>query len=140
MAERLEKQVVGNVGLFFVCYRLSCLGWNSLPTVRNARGIDVLIYSQDNKRKLSVQVKTLSNLAPVPLGTHLKHLFADFIVVCGNAATEAPECFILLPQEVRDLAHRGEKDGRVSYWLQSKAYAVDRFREAWSRIGKGTAS
>jgi hypothetical protein len=137
---RLENQVVGNVGMFYVCYRLSRLGWNCMPTARNARGIDVLIYNQDNSRKLSIQIKTLSKLAPVPLGKHLRHLFADFVIVCSKAASEAPECFVLLPSEVCDLAHRGEKEGRVSYWLQPKSYATDAFREAWSRIGGGTAS
>lgn len=105
-----------------------------MPTTRNARGIDVLIYNQDNSKKLSIQVKTLSKLAPVPLGKHLNHLFADFVVVCSKAATETPECFILWPSEVRQLAHRGEKDGRVSYWLQPKSYAVEAFREAWKRM------
>jgi hypothetical protein len=137
---RSDNQVVGNVGLFYVCYRLSRLGWNCMPTARNARGIDVLIYNQDNSCKLSIQIKTLSKLAPVPLGKHLNHLFADFVVVCSRAASEAPECYILLPSEVRELAHRGEKEGRVSYWLQPKAYSVDAFREAWNRIGGGAAA
>jgi hypothetical protein len=40
----LPNQAVGNVGLYYVCYRLSCLGWNVMPTARNARGVDILIY------------------------------------------------------------------------------------------------
>ena len=31
-----------------------------MPTTRNARGIDLLIYSQDNLQKYSIQVKALS--------------------------------------------------------------------------------
>src|SRR5438128_1609323 len=138
--DRLESQIVGNVGLFYVCYRLSLLGWNCMPTARNARGIDVLIYSQDNSRKLSIQVKTLSRLNPVPLGKHLNHLFADFVIVCSKAASECPDCYILLPSEVRDLAHRGVKEDRISYWLQPKNYAVPAFQEAWHRIGNGTGT
>ncbi len=33
---RNRNQVVGNVGLFYVCYKLSRLGWNVMPTARNA--------------------------------------------------------------------------------------------------------
>ena len=33
------------------------------------------------------------------------------------------------------MAHRGEKEGRVSYWLEPKKYAVDEFAEKWQRIG-----
>jgi hypothetical protein len=139
MAAGLENQVVGNVGLFYTCYRLSRLGWNCMPTARNARGIDVLIYNQDNTRKLSIQVKTLSKLAPVPLGKHLDHLFADFVIVCSKISFETPLCFVLLPAEIREFAHRGEKEGRISYWLQPKSYAIDAYREAWNRIGDGRA-
>ena len=47
----------------------------------------------------------------------------------------APNVFIMKPEEVKELAHRGEKDGRVSYWLQPPSYDQDQFREAWDRIG-----
>jgi hypothetical protein len=42
-----NQQTVGNIGLFYVCYRLSRMGWNVMPTARNAKGIDILVYSQD---------------------------------------------------------------------------------------------
>jgi hypothetical protein len=35
------------MGLHYICYELSKRGWNALPTSRNARGIDIVIYSQD---------------------------------------------------------------------------------------------
>ena len=41
------------------------------------------------------------------------------------------------PKEVQQLAHRGEKEGRVSYWLQPTQYDANKFREAWERIGRG---
>jgi hypothetical protein len=137
-ASRSNNQVVGNVGLFYVCYRLSRLGWNVMPTARNAKGIDVLIYSQDAKRKLTVQVKALSQSNPVPLGNKLDGLFGDYFIVCRNVALDAPECFVLTPAEVCELAHKGEKEGKVSYWLQPKHYAATEFRERWERIGRGS--
>jgi hypothetical protein len=51
MANRGNNQVVGNIGLHYVCFRLAKVGWNVMPTARNARGIDILIYSQDARRK-----------------------------------------------------------------------------------------
>jgi hypothetical protein len=136
-AGTIASQVIGNVGLYYVCYRLSCQGWNVMPTARNAKGVDVLIYNHDASRKLSIQVKALSKRDPVPLGTKLEHFFADFVVVCRHVLKEKPECFILTPDEVRRLAHRGEKDGRVSFWLQPRAYEAEVYREAWDRIGLG---
>jgi hypothetical protein len=133
-----NNQVVGNVGLFFVCYHLSRLGWNVMPTARNARGIDILIYSQDAVRKLTIQVKALSKRNPVPLGAKLDNLFGDFFVVCNNVASDTPACYVLTPTEVAGLAHKGEKEGKFSYWLQPKDYAVSEFHEKWLRIGKGS--
>jgi hypothetical protein len=59
----------------------------------------------------------------------------DFWVIVNNVARDAT-VFIMLPEEVRDRAHRGEKDGRISYWLQPKSYELPEFREAWKRIGE----
>jgi len=137
--ERLAKQIVGNIGLYYVCYRLSRLGWNVMPTSRNARGIDLLIYSQDGSRTRTVQVKALSKASPVPLGRGLDQLFGDFFVICRYATSETPECFVLRPGEVKALAHRGVKESRVSHWLQPTDYAVAKFREAWMRIGHGVS-
>jgi hypothetical protein len=43
------------------------------------------------------------------------------------------------PDEVKALAHRGEKEDRVSYWLQPSKYPSTEFREAWHRIGPNGA-
>lgn len=136
--ERISNlQTVGNIGLFYVCYRLSRLDWNVMPTARNAKGIDILIYSQDASRKKTIQVKTRSHAGDVPLGNKLDRLFGDCVIVCRHVMRETPECFILTPEEVRRLAHRCEKEGKASFWLQARDYATDEFREQWQRIGSG---
>lgn len=81
--KKVSHLMVGNIGLFYVCYRLSCMGWNVLPTSRNARGVDVIIYSQDAQTMHTIQVKTLSRRNAVPFGSNLDNLFADFFVVCS---------------------------------------------------------
>lgn len=135
---KLSNQGVGNSGLYYVCFMLSRLGWNVMPTARNARGVDLIAYGFDAKDKLAVQVKALSKKSPVPLGGHLDNLFGDYFIICrGVLHEEPPDCFILTPSEVRQRAHRGEKDGRVSYWLQPKSYDLPEFRNNWIRIGTG---
>ncbi len=133
----LDPQLTGNVGLYYCCYRLSLLGWNVMPTARNARGVDIIAYSRDASRFVGVQVKTLSKRNPVPLGISLDKIMGDFWVIVNKVASPSPSAFILLPSEVRKRAHRGEKDGRVSYWLQPGEYEENTFREAWERIGHG---
>ena len=130
-----DTQVTGDIGLYYACYQLSRMGWNAMPTARNARGIDIIAYNRDCSRMISIQVKTLSKRNPVPLGVSLDKVMGDYWVIVNNVASE-PQTYVLLPKEVKALAHRGEKNNKVSYWLQPRAYAVEKFHEAWSRIGK----
>lgn len=133
---RLHPHVTGNAGLYYVCYRLSLLAWNVMPTARNARGIDVIAYDSTGKRFIGVQVKTLSRRNPVPLGISVDNLLGDYWVIVTNVAT-APVAFVMRPTEVRQAAHRGEKEGRISYWLQPPAYDRAEYKEAWGVIGRG---
>lgn len=133
----VDSQTIGNIGLYYTCYRLSLYGWNIMPTARNAKGIDILAYSQNGKKRILIQVKTLSKKNPVPFGTTLDNLFADFVVVCVRAYPSEPNCFVLTPEEIKKLAHKGIKDGKTSYWLQPNDYYCAQFKEHWNRIGSG---
>ncbi len=131
---KMSAQIVGNSGLYYVCYRLSLLGWNAMPTSRNARGVDVIAYSHDCSQMISIQVKSLSERNPVPLGTSMDKIMGDYWVIINNLRGD-PNAYVLRPEEIRALAHRGEKDGRVSFWLQPVVYDKEGFRDAWERIG-----
>lgn len=132
----LDHQITGNVGLYYCCYRLSLLGWNVMPTARNARGVDIIAYSADATRTISVQVKSLSKRSAVPLGSSLSKVMGDFWVIINKAVT-TPTAYILLPAEVTALAARNEKEGRVSFWLDPPRYDQAQFKEAWERLGHG---
>ncbi len=108
-----------------------------MPTSRNTKGIDIIVFSQDASRMISIQVKTLSKRNPVPLGAHLDNLIADYVVICVRNYPNEPICYVMIPDEVKKLAHRGEKNGRVSYWLQPPAYDSETYKEHWARIGHG---
>ena len=131
-----DTQITGNVGLYYCCYRLSLLGWNVLPTTRNARGVDIIAYNADASRFISVQVKTLSKRSAAPLGANLDKIIGDYWIVI-NKAVSAPTAYILLPSEVKELATRNEKDGRISFWLDAPKYDQGKFLEAWERLGHG---
>ena len=131
---KISNQLVGNMGLYYICYELSKRGWNALPTSRNARGIDIMIYSQDAVRKYTIQVKALSKIAPVPLGSKLDNLYADYLIICGNVLKQ-PEIFVTKIANIMSSIHKGEKDGRFSYWLQPKDF--ERFKDNWDVIGNG---
>ena len=130
---KLPSQIVGNIGLHYVCYRLSQRGWNVMPTARNARGIDVVAYDIDATGFIGIQVKALSARNPVPLGESLDRLMGD-VWVGLTGVTTTPTAYLLRPDEVRHGAHRGERNGKVSFWLQPKQYEQEHYREAWGRL------
>lgn len=126
----LDKQVVGNVGMYFVCYRLSELGLNAMPTARNAKGIDVLAYTPDGKECMGIQVKTLSKRNTVPLGKSFwkKPLMGDFWCIVNRG--DEPAVFVMTPEQVRAGAKKNKSGGS----LCPTAYDNDEFRERWDRI------
>ena len=130
---RRSNQIVGNAGLFYLCYELSKRGWNCLPTTRNAKGVDLVIYSQDAKRSYTIQVKALSKRNPVPFGSK-PQLMADFVIIVRNVF-DNPEVYIMKPEEIKERLHKGVKNGRTSYWLQPKNY--EDFKDRWDIIGGG---
>jgi hypothetical protein len=132
-----DRQTVRKIGLSYVRNQLSRRGWKVMHPDGNARGVDFLTRSQDGSRKLTSKVRALSRRAAVPLGATLDSLLADYMIVCRKVIEANPECFILRAEEVKDLANRNEKDGKVSYWLELRDYESERFRERWDRMGSG---
>ncbi|SEP10165.1 hypothetical protein SAMN02799625_04682 [Methylobacterium sp. UNC300MFChir4.1] len=129
--------LTGNAGLYHVARELSRRGWHVMPTVRNARGADLYAASADERVVWPIQSKALSKKAPVPLGGSLRTLRSQWWVVTVEANTATPTCYVLTLDEVRDGAHRGVNTaGKVSYWLQPKAYTLPEYHDAWGRLGQ----
>lgn len=63
-----RSQFTGHAGLSYVAWQLSRRGWHVTPTIRNARGSDMLVTDADEAIKFGVQSKALSKRQAVPLG------------------------------------------------------------------------
>lgn len=139
----LNNQTVGNIGLYYVCYRLSLEGWNAMPTSRNARGVDVIAYNDDATQKLAIQVKALSKRSAVPMGTNLLHTYADYLVVCLHARRvppSLPECYVLPAKLAKDkCVCNNSTEGKPCHWLEPRIYQADEFRENWQTLVSPTA-
>ncbi len=131
--KRISKQVIGNAGLFYICYELSRRGWNCLPTTRNAKGVDIVIYSQDTKKSYTIQVKALRYRNAVPFGSN-PQIIADFVIIVRNVLNK-PEVFIMKSNEVKKKLHKRVKGNKISYWLQIKDY--EEFKNKWEIIDRG---
>jgi hypothetical protein len=133
--KKLPQRLVRNAGVFYVCHRLSERRWKALPRTRNTKGPNVVIDSEDEKRR-RLKVRSLSKRDPVPLGKD-PHIDADWMVVCIRVRTDSPRCFVLTPDEVSKLATRDKRG--PNYWLEQRQYDTEAFAERWDRIGSGLA-
>jgi len=127
-SKELSKPQVGMTGVFYVCYELSKRGWIALPTTRNTKGVDIVIYNSSNPKQFyTIQVKTLTKKSPVPFGSK-PELFADFVFIVRNVF-EKPEIFIMKSEEVEKRLFTPTKNGKKSSWLQPKDY--EEFKDNW---------
>ncbi len=133
---KLPQRLVRNVGVFYVCHRLSQRGWNATPTMRYSRGPNVVIDSEGTERKWRLKVRSLSRRDPVPLGQNAD-IDADWVIVCTGVCEDSPRCYVLTTGEVSKLANR-DKSG-PNYWLEPPQYDTEEFAERWDRLGSGLA-
>lgn len=129
-----DHLIVGNIGLYWSCYHLSKLGWNVMPTSRNARGVDIIAYNRNCSTFKTIQVKTLSRKSAVPLGSTIDNIIAEYWIIVNQVQTN-PQSYIMLADEVRMAAHRLVRNDSVSFWIEVPSYSLDNYLEAWHRIG-----
>lgn len=130
---QFDSAMTGNAGLNYVSWQLSRRGWHVMPTIRNARGSDLIVTDGDEDVFFGVQSKALSKRQAVPLGTSLEVLRSDWWVITVRANSDSPTCFILTCEEVRSGATQDKNGGR--YWLEPRDYDHDQYRDSWERIG-----
>jgi len=123
-----RNQIVGNAGLYYISYELSKRGWNVLTTSRNAKGVDIVIYDQHGKETNTIQVKSLRKKNPVPFGTNLNTLIAEYVFIVTDVLDE-PNIFIMDSIKTGTLVKKREKNGKNSYWLEVKDY--ENFKNNW---------
>ena len=57
----LSNQLTGTAGEYFVAAELSRRGYIASISLRNAKGVDILVTSEDSNETLNIQVKTAKN-------------------------------------------------------------------------------
>lgn len=59
--EKLDKNLVGVTGVYYVAAKLSHLGYIALVTTRNTKAYDLLAFKPGERKILPIQVKTRSS-------------------------------------------------------------------------------
>jgi hypothetical protein len=130
-----DNAMTGNAGLNYAAWQLSRRGWHVMPTIRNARGSDLMVTNKDETCFFGVQSKALSKPNPIRLGLSLDEIRSDYWVITVNANSDAPVCYVLSRDDIRRVASR-DKGGQQAYWLETRDYEREEFREAWGRVAK----
>jgi hypothetical protein len=133
-ARRLPNSLVGMAGVFYACYELSRRGWYCLPTIRNTAGIDIVAYSLDGGRRITIQVKSLSRRNAVPMRkTSIPY---DYLIIVRKVFSENPEVFIMTREEAESRVTKTTgRRGETQYWLELRDY--EPFKDRWDLIGTG---
>jgi hypothetical protein len=132
-AHRLSNQIMANAGVFLACHQLSKLGWQVLPTSRNAKAVDIVAYHEDDPRPVTLQVKAMSAPRNICLGPTPK-CCADYFIVCVLQSKESlPKCYVF---RLDDVARHDDSIRLYAgkHWLQRKAFATQEYAERWDRI------
>lgn len=135
-----DKQRTGNVGLFYICYKLARRGWNVLPTIKNARAVDIIAYNELGDKTISIQAKGYTNTESVGSFSDKEKIIADYYVV-ANHVYENPDTYILTRREVIE----NLTENKNGFWLEKsrktseKYYMKPEFLESWEKIGYGFA-
>lgn len=133
-----RPQFTGNAGFSYVAWQLSRRGWHVVPTIRTARGSDMLVTDAGAIARFSVQSRALSKRQAVPLGKSIENLRSEWWVVTINANSEQPICFVMSREEVEANASQDKNGG--AYWLEPRDYDRDEYRNAWDRMGLSTGA
>lgn len=79
-----------------------------MPTSRNAKGVDIIIYNRGASRRHTIQVKALTNKVPVPFSTSLDSVqMNDYLIICTSVYEDKPQVFIAKPTEITSKIHKG---------------------------------
>ncbi|MBR4737715.1 MAG: HNH endonuclease [Rhodocyclaceae bacterium] len=131
-----DKGAVRDKGLEYCHKQLVSLGWDvELP---ERKGQLLIARSKDGTRSIEIKVNASRTHTDVKIGSSLDVVTGDFWVLVNDVATSSPTAFVLPLQEAKE---RTAKDPRsrdnAGYWLTSRVYRQEQFREAWGQIGRG---
>ena len=141
--KQYQQQMTANKALYHVCYKLSQMGWNVMPTVRNAKGVDILCINEEGNKMFSVQVKGRGkrDINDIAFGIPPSRdkIMGDFWIVVTGLDCGTPTCYILFPDEIEEGREPPNKKGEISNWFDRKFFRCnsERFKEKWERIGSG---
>jgi len=135
----MNNKSVEKAGVYYMCYKLSMLDWNVVPTSYNEQGVDIIIYDQSidrRHRKHTIEVKSSPKSRRIDVS--FKDFNADYLVICllNFFKKETPEIRICDYDQIQE----GIKNGDITKDKNGKYHIHPRHYREWKGlelIGKG---
>jgi len=115
--EKLEKNLVGIAGVYYVAAKLTHMGYVALVTMRNTKAYDILVFKHGERNVLPVQVKTRSSGGFRVVGIDdIQHMDAELKkkVTCPyvlvDLRSDAPDFYILSEKQMHTMV---KEDWRI---------------------------
>jgi hypothetical protein len=143
--QSINRQLIRNAAVYYACYELSKRGWNAIPTSKNSRGIDIVIYDKKGREMHTIKVKSSSSDGrfDVLLGMKPTNLLTEYVIIVKDVIS-TPEVYILDSDTVRrvldsetvmkGLTSSILKGSRQGYFLPYEVYKD--FKDRWDLIGE----
>lgn len=146
---RLSKGLSGVAGEYFVAGELSRFGYVASITLRNTRGIDILVSNASATQQAAIQVKTNQGSEPGwVLNENAESFYADhlfYVFVNLKGSQERPDFYIVPSRIVADFVRsdhqkwlktpgkkgQAHKDSQVRKFRDPEK----RFLERWDLLG-----
>jgi hypothetical protein len=121
-SNKLSKGLSGVAGEFFVAAELSRLGYIASITLRNTRGIDILVSNVAATRQVAIQVKTNQGSDPGwVLNKKAETFYADslfYVFVNLKSPEERPDFYIVPSKHVAEYVRNDHRR-----WLETPGKA-----------------
>jgi|SRR2546425_7931684 len=142
-----DKALIGAAGVHFVVSELSLRGLVALPTIRNTRGIDVVVVKSDGSWHAKLQVKSSKNKVNFwPVGSKYRDFSGpnNFFVFVRFVEREARfEAFLVQAEEAikridrteAECRRQGYKKWAPCYYLPKDQLTASALHKRWRTFG-----
>ena len=133
MIEKKSRVLSGVSGEYFVAAELSRLGYIASITLRNTKGIDILVSNEDASKSVGLQIKTNQGLRKAwLLGEKCENYFSDnlFYVFVNLKAQKSRPDYHVVPSKV--VSEYTKKD--YSEWINTPGRKGQKHNETPMRM------
>ena len=133
---KIPTAIIGAAGVHYVAAELSRRGVIALPTVRNTKGFDLVVVTQDGRQFATIQVKTSAKRVKFWLTGKVsedqpKTAFYAFVRLAEDR--ERMEAYVV-PAATVAKTYLPDPKNQWDCWDVVKCPNGESYREAWDRI------